>query len=124
MGWRVASKEGKPCPVCHWLDPADGRTTRWQVSWLTDLRIRPPSRKIQWRVGRMLPVYSCGHSAGITPASLFAGLPAPSEGRYFSELWVMSISWTEMVPDNRSLPVRGDQVHGVELRSERGADGR
>ena len=60
---RILSARGR-------LIPAFGRTTRWQVSWLTDQHLRPPSRsKLQWHSGRKFPVHSCGHSHGFPPCS-------------------------------------------------------
>ena len=73
--------------LSHWAGPGPGRTTRRQVSWLTDQGLRTafparPVRHRQWHSGPGLPAYSCGHSAGFVlmdaPTSLLAtGVFAP-----------------------------------------------
>jgi len=67
---------GKRIFLSHWAGPGPGRTTRRQVSWLADQRLRtvfpaPPTAGLsQWHAGSGLLAHSCGHSAGISPASL------------------------------------------------------
>jgi len=66
---------------CIPVHPARLRNDRhWQVSWLPDQRLAPPSQfENQWHMEVWLPGHSCGGSGGFEPPSLlgptFAGQP-------------------------------------------------